>query len=54
MIFGMITWNQNKEKKLNMCYMDTDSFIVYIKTRDIYVDIELDRQWPRGKNKKVI
>ena len=43
--------------------MDTDSFIVYIKTDDIYKDIEtrfdnsnyeLDRLLPKGKNKKVI
>ena len=47
--------------------MDTDSFIVYIKTEDIYKDIaedvetrfdtsnyELDRPLPKGKNKKVI
>ena len=46
--------------------MDTDSFIVYIKTDDIYRDIaenvesrfdtndELDRPLPKGKNKKVI
>ena len=47
--------------------MDTDSFIVYIKTDDIYKDIaedvetifdtlnyELDRPLPKGKNKKVI
>ena len=46
--------------------MDTDSFIVYIKTADIYKDIaedvgtrfdtsnyELDRPLPKGKNKKV-
>ena len=45
--------------------MDTGSFIVYIKTKDIYVDIakdvetrfgtsdyELDRPLPKGKNKK--
>ena len=25
-----------------LCYMDTDSFIVYIKTEDIYKDIKLD------------
>ena len=50
-----------------MLYMDTDSFIVYIKTDDIYKDIaedvetrfdtsnyELDRPLPKGKNKKVI
>ena len=47
--------------------MDTDSFIVYIKTHDIYKGIskdvktrldtsnnELDRPLPKGKNKKVI
>ena len=40
--------------------MDTDSFIVYINTEDIYSDIvntsnyELDRPLPKGKNKKVI
>ena len=46
--------------------MDTDSFIVYIKTDDIYKDIaedfetrfgasnyELERPLPKGKNKKV-
>ena len=50
-----------------ICYMDTDSFIVYVKTEDIYKDIaeaietrfdtlnfELDRPLPKGKNKKVI
>ena len=47
--------------------MDTDSFIVYIKSNYIYEDItedvesrfdtsiyELDRPLPKGKNKKVI
>ena len=47
--------------------MDTDSFIVYIKTDEIYKDIaedieasfdtsnyELYRTLPKGKNKKVI
>ena len=50
-----------------LSYMDTDSFIVYIKTHDIYKDIaedfetrfytsnyELDRPLPKGKNSKVI
>ena len=49
------------------CYMDTDSFIVYIKTDYIYKGIaknvetrldvtnyELDRPLPKAKNKKVI
>ena len=50
---------------VKLCYMDTDSFIVYIKPDDIYKDIaedvetrfdtsnyELDRPLPKGKNKK--
>ena len=52
-----------KKKKQNM---DTDNFIVYIKTEDIYVDIGIDVQTrfdtsiykegllPREKNKKVV
>ena len=53
--------------KATLCYMDTDNLIVYIKTEDIYPDIandvetrfdtsnyELDRPFPKGKNKKVI
>ena len=41
----MITWNKNIEKKANGYghnYMNADSFIVYIKTEDIYVDIVND------------
>ena len=47
--------------------MNTDSFIVYIKADDIYIDIagdvetkfdtwnyELDKPLPKGKNKKLI
>ena len=54
-------------QKTKICYMDTDSFIVCIKTDDIYKDIaedvenrfdtsdyELDRPLPKIKNKKVI
>ena len=60
MNFGMITSNQNMEKKTKFCYTDTDSFAVYIKIKGIYVDIgkdvetrfdnsnyELDRALPR-------
>ena len=49
-------------KRLWLCYMDTDSFIVYIKADDIYKDIdgdvetrfdtsnyELDRMLAKGK-----
>ena len=54
-------------EKIKLCYIDTDSFIVYIKTDNIYKDIaedvgtrfdtsnyELDRSLAKGKNKKVI
>ena len=50
-----------------LCYMDTDSFIIDIKTEDFYKDIadnfkkkfdasnyEVNRPLPTGKNKKVI
>ena len=43
-----------------LCYMDTDSFIVHVKTDDIYTDIEFTSNLelylplPKGKNKKVI
>ena len=52
---------------VNLCYMDTDSFIVHIKTKDFYKNIandvekrfdtsnyEINRPLPTGKNKKVI
>ena len=55
------------DEKAKLCYMDIGSFIVYIKTDDIYNDIaedvetrsdtsnyELNRPLPKGKNKKVI
>ena len=29
-------------EKANLCYMDTDSFTVYIKTENIYSDIAKD------------
>ena len=54
-------------KKTKLCYMDRNSFIVYIRTGDIYKDIEedvetsfdtsnyeLDRLLPKGENKNVI
>ena len=53
--------------KAKQCYMDTDSFIIHIKTKDFYKDIaydfekvfdtsnyKVDRPLPRGMNKKVI
>ena len=30
------------EEKVELCYIDTGSFIVYIKTEDIYVDIYVE------------
>ena len=52
---------------VKLCYMDTDSFIMNIKTNDFYEDIandvenrfdtsnyEVNRLLPMGKNKKVI
>ena len=56
-------YNDNVE----LCYMDTDSFVMSIKTKDFYNDIandvedsfdtsnyEVNRPIPTGKNKKVI
>ena len=53
------------EEKAELCYLDTDSFIVYIKAGDIYVytaklvearfhtpTYKLERLLPPGKNKK--
>ena len=55
--------------KARLCYMDTDSFVIHIKTEDFYKDIADDvERWfdtsnydenyerpiPTGKNKKVI
>ena len=55
------------EDKARLCYMDTDSFVVNIKTKDFYKDISqdvnkrfdtsnytFDRPLPMGINKKVI
>ena len=53
---------------VKLCYMDTDSFIMHIKTEDFYTDIAKDvekrfdtskyrvdnRPLPTRKNKKVI
>ena len=50
-------------KNAKLCYMDTDSFIVHVKTNHIYKDVEtrldtssfgLNRPLPKGENKKVI
>ena len=42
-------------EKAKLCYMDTGSFILYVKTYDVYKDAEnCDRPLLKGKNKKVI
>ena len=47
-------WHDYMKPKYNdnvkLCYMDTDSFVMNIKTEDFYKD----RPLPTGKNKKVI
>ena len=64
-------WYDYMKPKYNdnvrLCYMDTDSFAMHIKTNDFYKDIasdvenkfgtsncEVNRPLPTGKNKKVI
>ena len=63
--YGYMKPKYNNDVKL--CYMDTDSFIMNIKTNDFYKDIsndvesrfdtsnyEVNRPLPTGKNKKII
>ena len=64
-------WYDYVKKKygdmVKLCYVDTDSLIMNIKTKDIHKDIaqgveerfdtsnyDVDRPLPKGKNKKVI
>ena len=64
-------WYDYVKKKygdmVKLCYMDTDSLIMNIKTKDFYKDVaqdveerfdtlnyDVDRPLPKGKNKKVI
>ena len=55
------------QSNAKLCYMDTDSFIIHIKTEDFYNDIaddvkkrydtsdyKVDRPLPKEMNKKVI
>ena len=52
------------EDRIRLCYMDTDSFIMHIKTEDFYKDIvkkkydtsnyTVERPLPMSKNKKII
>ena len=63
----MVMSNQNMVKMLKSCYMDTNTFIVHLKTEHVYKDIpediekrfdtsnfEIDRLLPLGNNKTVI
>ena len=63
--FGYIEPKYRENARL--CYMDTDSFIINIKTEDVYEHIvndvkkrfntsnyEVNRPWPTGKNKKLL
>ena len=58
---------KQRSRKTNLCYIDADIFIAYIKDEDICLDIakyldtkfdtsiyELDRPLPKGKIKKVM
>ena len=60
-------WKAKYGGNAKLYYVDTDSFIVHVKTDDIYKDIaedvetifdtpnvEIDRALTQGKNKKVI
>ena len=53
------------QQNAKLCNMDTDNFIIHIKTKDVYEDIandvekrfdtsnnEVNRPLPTGKNKK--
>ena len=66
MSFGMIFVKPKSGEKSRLCYLDTDSFILYIKTDAIYKDVaedvetrfdtsnyELDRPLTKVKNKEV-
>ena len=59
----------NYQDNAELCYMDTDSFVIHIKTEDFYKDIDNDvKKWsdtsynseddnrplPRGMNEKLI
>ena len=42
MNFGMIILDQSNGDRAKLCYMDTDSFIIYIKTKDFFEDTSND------------
>ena len=63
----MAIFEPKYSKKANLCYMDTDSFIIHIKTKNFYKNIaddfekkfdtsnyECNRPLPKGKNKRLL
>ena len=44
MNFGMIKLSQTNQNNAKLWYMYTGSFIIYIKTENVYEDIEDDLQ----------
>ena len=67
MNFSIIILKPKYQNSAKLCYMDTDSFIIDIKTKDFYKNIandiderfdtsnyERDRPLPTGKNKKLL
>ena len=67
MNFGMINIKPKYQNNAKLCYMNTGSFIIHIKTEDFYKDIaddvkkiydtsnyKVDRPLPKGMNKKII
>ena len=44
----------NYQDNTKLCYMDTDSFVIHIKTEDFYEDIAYDvEKWSDTSNDKV-
>ena len=37
------------EDKIKLCYLDTDSFIIYIKTEDFFEDIDVEKWFDTSK-----
>ena len=67
MNFSMNYIQPKYQNNAKLCYMDTDSFIIHLKTEDFYKDIAdgvknrygtsnygVDRPLPKGMNKNVI
>ena len=66
-MLGIVLYRYSCVIKIKLCYTDTDSLVMNIKTNDFYQDIaqdvrerfdtsnySFDRPLPKGKNKKII